>query len=367
MKRREKILVACAAALVGAALTYALVNLIVLRPLRRLDRQAQNLRSSNQELQQENNSLAAYRQRYAELRDGTFADTPLRASVLVSQRIHELARRAGAAPGQLTVQSFSRGSSAGSFREIGCSVQGRCSLSWLTNFLFLLKHDPYRHRVTNLDITPDGKGHDSFQVSLRYVTPVLDAPPAVGAIPPRKTSTTAPAEIAALTDPRLVPARATYDVIDQRNLFRPYLPPPPPAPPRPRDYRRPPPREPRPPAPPPTPSYEELTVTGLPAFGERREVHLTSPGGYLAKVHKVGDRLPVGRIALVDYRKLPLPGKPGRFSSGRVVLEIGRDYWAVELGQRLGQRRLLRPGELPRSLRPPGPDTRPAPASAPAS
>jgi len=57
-------------------------------------------------------------------------------------------------------------------------------------------------------------------------------------------------------------------------------------------------------------------------------------------------------------------------STGRVILKIGRGYWAVELGQTLGERRILKAKDLPDQLKPKPesktPTTRPAAKTSPA-
>ena len=107
----------------------------------------------------------------------------------------------------------------------------------------------------------------------------------------------------------------------------------------------------REPSPPAESFFDRLVVTGLPSRNDKPEVLLSMPGQDVRKVYKVGDKLRIGRIAMVDYRVLPMPDNPKVLSSSRLILKIGKDYWAVEAGQRLGQRRLLRPAELPLQLR----------------
>ena len=358
MISREKIVVWGIAGVAGVGLLYALAAAVAINPIRQRRADESALRRSIGKLTSENTRLKGGLDKYAELRDRTFADTPLGASVQVAQRVNEFARRAGLGQGQYTATTFTSPGKKG-YSLVGCNVQGqRVSLSRLTNFLYLLKNDGHLHRVTNLDITPQ-KDKSVFNFSLRYVSPVLDGKLAVKGISTRKPLTTQQAEILSLNTDQ----RAAYNVIHERNLFKPYVKPPYVRPPRVRSTPRPrstPPPKPAPPPPPP-PAYDRLVVTGLPGAGERHEVHLTAPGSRRATVHKVGDKIPVGVIAMVDYRELLIPGpdKRKQLSSGRVILKIGRDYWAVERGQPLGGRRLLKPGELPDGLKT-RPTSRPA-------
>jgi hypothetical protein len=49
----------------------------------------------------------------------------------------------------------------------------------------------------------------------------------------------------------------------------------------------------------------------------------------------------------VDYRPLPSPRNPLLLSHSRVILKIGEEFWAVERGQSLAERRKLEPQEWP--------------------
>jgi hypothetical protein len=55
---------------------------------------------------------------------------------------------------------------------------------------------------------------------------------------------------------------------------------------------------------------------------------------------------------MVDYRPLPVPGKAGLVSYSRLIWRQDTNYWAVEPGQTLADRRALTPEELPATLRP---------------
>ena len=53
---------------------------------------------------------------------------------------------------------------------------------------------------------------------------------------------------------------------------------------------------------------------------------------------------------MVDYRRMPKPGKEYLMSESRVIVKIGTEYWAVELGQTLAQKYRLNPEQLPEQL-----------------
>ena len=69
---------------------------------------------------------------------------------------------------------------------------------------------------------------------------------------------------------------------------------------------------------------------------------------------KPGDQLAGGRIVMVDYRLMPRLDKPKLFSQSRAIVKVGRYYWAVDLGQRLSEKRRLETSQLPPELAEPG-------------
>ncbi|MCK5556756.1 MAG: hypothetical protein KAJ01_00145, partial [Candidatus Hydrogenedentes bacterium] len=69
------------------------------------------------------------------------------------------------------------------------------------------------------------------------------------------------------------------------------------------------------------------------------------------RLYNVGDSLAGGTIVMVDYRIMPKPSQPELLSYSRLILKIGEDYYAVELGQTLAEKHRLRSKELPVPLR----------------
>ena len=53
---------------------------------------------------------------------------------------------------------------------------------------------------------------------------------------------------------------------------------------------------------------------------------------------------------MIDYSKKPRPDKPEVYTLSRVILKIGREYWTVDLEQRLSEKRRLKKSELPPEL-----------------
>ena len=344
MNRREKILAICIGSVLGLVILYGLAYKLFIGPARDLDKQAATLRTKNSELASENNRYGQYVRQWRDIRDRTYHDNLLRATVLLKAQVDQLVRDAGL--GQIPVRPITGRKAKNCYWEIGCTIDGRASLERLTHLLFLLTRDGRLHRLSNLTIRPPQSGQTEVPFSLRYSTLVLHQKlPKTVPVAPRPAEPTTKAAKPDLNSPE----RAKYNVIARRHIFLPYVqlvrgPEPPPRP-QPTPSVTPPPK-------PAGPSHDQLVVTGLPAFGMKREVHVAMPGQDIEKPLKAGDRLPVGQIAMVDYRLLPMPGKPKIMSTGRVILKIGRNYWAVELGQTLGERRILRAKDLPDQLKP---------------
>jgi len=91
-------------------------------------------------------------------------------------------------------------------------------------------------------------------------------------------------------------------------------------------------------------------VTDLSEWGSKQDVGVAGPTGQ-TKLYHPGDELAGGEIIMVDVRAMPMPGKPKIDSPSRVIIKTGKEYWAVELGQQLSQKRRLSGDELPPSLR----------------
>ena len=66
--------------------------------------------------------------------------------------------------------------------------------------------------------------------------------------------------------------------------------------------------------------------------------------------YRVGDELAGGTIAMVDYRSVPLPGNSLLQSHSRLILRLGEEFWAVERGGTLAEKRKLSANELPPQL-----------------
>ena len=152
-------------------------------------------------------------------------------------------------------------------------------------------------------------------------------------------------------------ARKLYEPIALRDLFRPYIRrivvPPTPEPVAVPEKRT------RPVPVPRAPATSHFRVVGLPDWTEKQEVFVADSATRQVRSYKPGDTLGGGVIALVDYRPMPSPANPEILSPSRVILKVGPEYFAVELGQDLTEKRRLPDSMLPEEIRP-APQTAPA-------
>lgn len=356
MNRREKILVVAFGSFLTVAAIWWLVGALLLSPIRSAAAEVEKVRQQNDKLIEDNARIARLLPAYQKLALTAFATDANQASIRVNARINQLARLANIRQEDLAI-SNATATRMGSknFQDLGCTVTvKRATLESMTHFLYLMDKDASLHQISRLTVLPRDNQRREVGFNFGYSTLVLDqrVPQTLEADfrrLPTTTSAPAPASLAG-------EERARYDVIVKRNFFMPYVPstPEPPVvasgnntPPSPGD----PPRPPRP------PSSDSPVITGLPQAGDICQVHLAKPGRE-PTIYNVGDELllngkPLGRIVMVDYRPLPKPDNPAEKSDARVILRIGPDFSAIDLGQSLDQRRVLKTNELPDELKPP--------------
>ncbi len=353
MRSSERLLAIVAGALLLAVLGYLIVDRAVLKPARDLDAQAAKLEDEIRQIELENARLPRFKERFQGFAARTFDTDELRVGELARGHLVGLIHRSGLGADELHLDPHMVPSrEAGIYKTVSWSVRLRGKLDHVVNFLYLATEDPYLHRLEWQSISPIRKSPE-VELRVRYSTLVLGEPKRV---PDQREIEFAVNQVAdAMNEVRLDgPDRQRYDVIAQRDLFRPYVPKPAPPPSRPSvtrgdDGGR----QPPPPPPPPTrsdPAWARMKVVGLPAWGEKQDVILHDET--TRRLHRLspGDDVAGGVIVMVDYRLLPMPDKPEILSGSRVIIRIGQEHWAVELGQRLGEKRILPRSELPGEL-----------------
>ncbi len=349
MTRREKILVGVTGALVVAGLGFVLVKKSYFDALTRWDDQRVQWGNDYAKLKRQNAQSENRAQSLRTWAARTFDTDELRASAKLGATLLALVERAGLSPEKLSVQPVRGSQVKNAYREVGRAIRVRGGLKNIVDFLYLLDAEPHLHRLDQVAITPVLKSNE-VDLQVRYVTPVIDLK-ADGRIPTDRLATTAPAMLEAV-------ARKLYEPIASRDLFRPYIqrrvtPPPPPV------AVAIPERRTRPAPPPSTPATSQFRVVGLPDWTRKQEVLVTDSTTRQIRSYQPGDTLGGGVIEVVDYRPMPSPANPNILSPSRVILKIGPDYFAVELGQELTEKRRLPDSMLPEEIRP-APQTAPA-------
>jgi Tfp pilus assembly protein PilO len=342
MNSRERILAAAVGALLVGVLVYLGVNKLVLQRATEMDARADELEQSLKRLKAENAKENAYRARLKELATETFGADELRASEEVRSHLAELLHQSGLGMDTLSLQPVAGRRVAGMYREIGWIVRSHGKLEQVVNFAFLLQTDPYLHRMENLILSPIARSGD-VDIQVKYATLVLENAEA------KKLMAERPPEgfVTLAVDS---PQRRPYDVITARDLFRPYIP------------RRGTPGETRSDSGRTAQATDNspegrLRVVGLPSWGNQQEVCVRNTSTGEVHTYKLGDEFGGGSIVMIDYRMMPLPDKPEILSGSRVILQVGSDFWAVDLGCSLAQKHRLGASELPAQLKPLLPDT----------
>lgn len=345
MNLREKVLLIAIGSVMGLAIGYGLVNSLLLAPRDRLQDSIRDRKAELKDLQTRAGREPRFLERHEDFLTRTYLggyDPDGRATQEVAQRrLKALALAAGVEEKTLDIrpQSIGREGVKHGFRRVELTATVNGSLQAVTDFLYLLRAEPVLHRVESLRFRPD-LAAGQVEVSLRYTTLAMLPPTGHGA--PTTRPTTQPRPIPPLKDP----ARLAFDAIASRDLFRPFVEKPAPPPTRP-------PQRPQPPRPQPsTDQYYRIvglsTWSGNPADAV---VLVTDSRTRHTAEHLVGDKLGAGTIACVDYRAMPTAGDPEVLSPSRAILKINNRYFAVELGQTLSEKRVLKEEDLPSALR----------------
>jgi hypothetical protein len=335
VNKRTRLLAFVALGLAGLLVAGFALRAIILRPLRAIDDQIAVLQSRLLSLDGERKSFLAADTQVRAIARTLFAakpaDTEARLGALVTAQL----LAAGLREADFTRIPAGRRRLPGA-EEVGWTVQGEGPLPQVLDFLFLLQTQDRLHRVDSLAFSPANEPGRT-RVRFRYLTLVLAPSPE---IPPYTNGPTVTLDS---------PARRRYDAILRRDLFRPHEPESP-APPSP-TYT---PTEPGSPPPP------DLRLVSLSSWGAQPEAHLLDTRQQSTRTVRPGDPLLDGTVVAIDDRPLPAAGKPGLLAYRRLILRIGDEFYAVDTGQNLADRRRLAPEELPPSIPRPAP-TPPSP------
>jgi|GEM_PF-446533 len=336
MTRREKILATVTGGLAGVVVVWWIVDTAILQPAERSRERIRNLTAEVQEMETASARKAFYRRKLVSLDGRGYGEDEASAAAALRDRLLMLMTA-----NQLSTESISpiRGRTVPKvYREIGWSVHARGRMENVVTFLYQLQAEPSLQRVEGLSLQPVQRA-DRIDLRLRCTTLVLHK--AKGeTLAEDRTPATAPADP---EDSR----RELYDVIARRDLFRPYVQRVARATPEPQPQPQPQPR----PQPPAGPDASRYRIVDLSSWGGADEVVVADLYTRQNRRYKEGDMLMDGQIVMVDYRPRPKPDEPEILSGSRVILRVQGRLYAVELGDRLSQRRRLREAQLPDELR----------------
>ena len=329
MNRREKTL----AGVIGGALAFLLVFLgvrsVFRAPLEALDKRIGAAREKIAKIQGERRAYFAAEDHLKDVALRAFADTVDEAGARSSEMLTRQILAAGLRETEFTRLPVGPRKMRGA-SEIGWNIKGDGPLTNVVSLLYLLDHSPWIHRTEDLVIAA-GDLPGIVRVRFRFLTLVLEPAPEI-----QRTNLVA---TASLDDPN----RHLLNSIVSRDLFRPYIRRPPPAP------------QPGQPAAPTTrpgvaPGPENFRIVSLSEWEGQPEVHIRDLTAQKTMRFRPGEELAGGVIALVDYRPMPRQGNSLLQSYSRLILKIDGEYWAVERGRTLADKRKLAAAELPPGL-----------------
>lgn len=325
MKKREKILAGIVFGMIGLFVLGFAIKGFFVRPLREVEKQTGLIREKIEKINKERREYFQAEDRLKAVAAKTFAFSVDEASARSGEMMTHYIAQAGLNEADFTRLPVGprrmRGAS-----EIGWSVQGKGNLEKILNLLFLVQTSPQVHRVEGVTLTAFEKPGE-IKVRFVFLTLVVEPAPEV--------------ELAALPQPHDLKSeeRLAYNAILQRDILRPYIKAPPPPP------------EPKPGTPEGTkapPGPESLRVVSLSEWEGVSEVHIRDTAREKTLRFRPGDTIKdFGEIVAVDYRALPLPRAPELMSHSRIILRIGDEFWAVERGQTLAEKRKLEPAQWP--------------------
>jgi hypothetical protein len=324
VKKREKILGAVVLGFVALFVLGFGVRGFFVKPLKDIDKQVVLLRERIGKINNERREYFDAEDALKKITQRTFATELNEASARSGEMITKQIAAAGLNEADFTrlpvgPRRFKGGS------EIGWSIQGKGTLDKIVNLIFVLQHSPQVHRIETVTLTAYEKPGE-IKVRFLYLTLVVNPAPDVE-----------PVEL----QPKVTlesPERFAYNTILERDILRPYI-----------KATPPPVKSGEPSAPSSAPAGPEaLKVVSLSEWEGQPEVHILDAAQNKTMRYRPGDKLKDNsEVVAVDYRALPSPRNPLLLSHSRVILKIGEEFWAVERGQSLAEKRKLEPQEWP--------------------
>ena len=326
MNRAKKILAASAGSLVIGFVAYLAIGNLFLEPAKDRMAKAAELREKIRKAEDEKKKENQYRAGFAEITGETFGTDELKVSEELREHITDVVAASGMTQTSLSLKPVIGSRVPGVYKSLGWMVRVRGKLTNVVNFLYLMSREAHVHRLDNLVLTPYPSSGD-IELQVMYATLVLEQPPT------RRPSS---------SPTRSSKCRSTnFSRILQRGVLRCD-----PGPQHPVALHQ----GPDPAATaarfgrsghcdsaqgtgrtPPAPS-SKFRLVGLPALGGVPAVAVSDSSSGKTAWYKPGDTLAGGRIVMVDYRPMPKADRPHLQSESRLVLQVGYEYYAIELG-----------------------------------
>lgn len=347
MNLREKLLAAAAGTIIVGFMLYGLANSLLIKPARQLDAEYEDMQRTQARLQSENAAGAECGSILAKLYTRTYGGDESDVNAQLSARLDKLIEVSGLSNEQLTSSLVKGATLHGTLKDkdLGRSISLKGKLPNVVNLLYLLSKDSHLHRIDTVAISPLVNDPGKVDLQLKYSTIVMDIPKSSGLAPTTEEVTSRPVESLD------APERARYDVIVARDIMRPYVARPKPPEPVVQHVDKPPEpvvEKPQAPKPPPDSRYR---VAGLPTWFGTPAVNVRDNANGEIKTVKIGETLGEGKVVAVDYRLLPKRNDPKVFSDSRVIVDIGGNYWAVDIGDSLADKYMMKSLDLPPELR----------------
>ena len=337
----KKKLVVPSVVLASLVVAYFIADFTVLSKAQQLKGNILRVQGDVNGLKRFNLQSKGYEDRLKQYAQETFGLEEMEVSEQIRDRIDKMISTSRMRRGKEISSSISGKTKPNMYREIGWRYKLIGSLRQAVNMMYLLRNDPYLHRIEGLNVEPT-KDRKEVKLSFQYIALVL-IPKKNEKLP---TSDSAdPKAIPKLADSKQLPL---YYGIAGRNLFRPYLPK---SAPPPRVAKR---TKSPSPAPAPSTDWGKYKVVDLSQWGPEKDIRIENTqkrAQQRFRLYNVGDSLAGGTIVMVDYRTMPKPSQPELLSYSRLILKIGGDYYAVELGRSLAEKHRLKGKDIPPSLR----------------
>jgi hypothetical protein len=315
MKKREKILAAVVFGFIGIFVLGFGVRGFFLKPLKDIDKQTASLREKILKINQERREYFDAEDALKKITQRTFSTDLNQASARSGEMITREIAAAGLNDADFTRLPVGPRKLKGA-SEIGWSIQGKGDLARIINLIFLLQTSPRLHRIEGVTLSPSEKAGE-VKARFLYLTLVVEPAPEFEPIDVKRQLTLES------------PERFAYNTIIDRDILRPYIKAPPPKHERGSPDSRP-------------PGPESLRVVSLSEWNGQPEVHIRDTANQKTLHYAPGDKLADGtEVVAIDYRPMPSPRNSLLTSDSRVILKIGAEYWAVERGQTLAEKRKL--------------------------